>query len=271
MDHLQITYNNIGIEQQEILIATLSLHGYEGFEQDENSLKAFINSKEFDESLLSDLSNKTNVPYSKQIIKEQNWNRQWESSFDPVIIGDFVAIRAGFHSPVSHVRHELIVTPKMSFGTGHHATTYLMISEMSKIDFHNKTVMDFGTGTGVLAMLAEKLGAVRITAIDNDAWSIENAFENIHNNGCIRIQLMKAESAAVPQSYGIILANINRNVIIENLEEFSKRLDEDGVLLVSGLLGEEDADLVCSQAYKSGFHYHSGSEKDNWRVIKFIR
>src|SRR5205809_7074705 len=143
------------------------------------------------------------------MIAEQNWNSIWEENFQPVIIQNAVAIRAHFHQPITTVQHEIIITPKMSFGTGHHATTYLMLEQMTSIDFAGKSVLDYGTGTGVLSIYAEKLGAAAITAIDNDEWSINNAAENIQQNNCKKINLALGNKPPAKHIYQVELANIN--------------------------------------------------------------
>ncbi|MGZ8550441.1 MAG: 50S ribosomal protein L11 methyltransferase, partial [Chitinophagaceae bacterium] len=151
--YIQIEYQNISQEQSDLLIAQLSEIGFDGFEEEENKLKAFIDSNNFDETLLQDISTPLHVDFSKTVIEETNWNKVWESNFDPVIVDDFVAVRADFHEPIKDVELEIIITPKMSFGTGHHATTYMMLQQMIEEDFKDKIVFDFGTGTGVLAIL----------------------------------------------------------------------------------------------------------------------
>src|SRR5918995_4444294 len=196
-NYIQIKFQNISQEQSDILIAQLTEIGFEGFEEEESRLKAFIASTNFDEKLLQNISTPQQLVFSKTIIEQTNWNRVWESNFDPVIVDDFVAVRAEFHEPIKDVEFEIVITPKMSFGTGHHATTYMMMQQMREIDFANKTVFDFGTGTGVLAILAEKLGAKTVLAIDNDTWSIENAYENIKRNNCTAIELKLADTAAM--------------------------------------------------------------------------
>ncbi len=157
-EYIQIDFQQITSEQSDLLIAQLSSIGFEGFEEEENSLKAFIPLAAFDEALLKEITSGSNLSYSQSTIEETNWNAVWESNFDSVIVDDFVSIRADFHEQIKGVEHEILITPKMSFGTGHHATTYMMIKQMREIDFKDKTVFDFGTGTGVLAILAEKIG-----------------------------------------------------------------------------------------------------------------
>ena len=178
MEYIKITFADLQPEQKEILIAQLADAGYEGFEEKDSSLDAFIKSKSFDTIILKEISFKYQTTYTKEKIAETNWNQVWESNFEPVIVNDYVAIRADFHKPIANTKFEIVITPKMSFGTGHHATTYMMIELMKEIDLNGSSVLDFGSGTGILAILAEKEGAKNIEAIDNDDWSIANAGEN---------------------------------------------------------------------------------------------
>jgi ribosomal protein L11 methyltransferase len=226
-------------EQNEILIAMLADIGFEGFEEEENILKAFIKQNEFNAAAVDEIANANNITYTSAAIEQQNWNAQWENSFEPVVVNDFAVIRAGFHEPVKNVQHEIIITPKMSFGTGHHATTYLMMEQMSQLNFTGKSVMDFGTGTGVLAILAEKMGATQIVAIDNDDWSIDNAKENIGNNKCTHIVIQKDESIGANKKYDVILANINLNVILQNMPLIAQ-------ILLSGFLYTDEAAVTAS-------------------------
>jgi ribosomal protein L11 methyltransferase len=268
--YIQIEFTEITVEQSEILIAQLGDINFEGFEENEKSLKAFIQLKDYDELSLTLIANTQKLTFSKTVIEETNWNRIWESNFNPVIVDDFVGIRAGFHQPIEHVQHEIIITPKMSFGTGHHATTCLMIQQMREIDFSDQTVFDFGTGTGILAILAEKLGAKKIVAADNDEWSIKNAGENIHDNRCSLIELIKTDTADMNDSFDIILANINKNVIMDNFSALIKQLSSDGILLISGLLKEDEDDIFRKSSAYSLQLVHT-STRDNWLCLKFSR
>jgi ribosomal protein L11 methyltransferase len=265
--YIQIEFQNISQDQSDILVAELSEIGFEGFEEEENKLKAFIDSKNFDDTLLRGIATPLHVDFSKKLIEATNWNKVWESNFDPVIVDDFVAVRADFHQPVKAVEWEIIITPKMSFGTGHHATTYMMMQQMREINFKNKTVFDFGTGTGVLAILAEKLGAKSIVAIDNDNWSIENAAENIKRNNCAAIDLRLADTAAMDHNFDIILANINKNVILENLEVLTKQLSPDGSIILSGLLLEDEEDIITT-SQKAGLKLQKTGTRGNWLLLK---
>jgi ribosomal protein L11 methyltransferase len=209
-----------------------------GFEQTDESLKAYFPESDFAQDDI--IAIVKGYDYTRSEIAEQNWNAVWEQNFQPVIVDDFCAVRAHFHEPITTVQHEIVITPKMSFGTGHHATTYMMLQQMQHIDFQNKSVFDFGTGTGILAILAEKLGALKITAIDVDDWSIENAGENFERNGCHRITV--SLSSNLPnETFDVVLANINRNVIIQYLAALMKIIGPNGLVLFSGLMVDDEA------------------------------
>ncbi len=220
--------------------------------------------------MVKQLADSYKLSYLEEQIPSQNWNEVWESNFQPVIVEDFVAIRAGFHPPIETVQHEIVITPKMSFGTGHHATTYMMMRQMRDIDFAGKSVFDFGTGTGVLAILSEKLGAAKVLAIDNDEWSIDNASENIKRNNCSTIEINKAESAKGNNHFDVILANINKNVILDNLDNLASQLKPDGSLLLSGLLAN-DADEIIESAGRLSFKLKHKETTDNWLLISLSR
>jgi ribosomal protein L11 methyltransferase len=184
-----------------------------------------------------------------------------------VIIDDTLLIRADFHEPVPGIKDEIIITPKMSFGTGHHATTSLMISEMKKVDFIGKSVLDFGTGTGILAIYAEKLGATSVVGIDNDDWSIANAKENLERNNSKCIEIRKAGSAESNRLFDIILANINKNVILDNFNAFSQQLQPGGILIFSGLLVEDENDVINTEKH-ARFTLKNRTELHNWLCLK---
>lgn len=257
--------------QQEILIALLSENGFEGFEENENELRAFIAEKDFHEGEIQKIFTSLSLSYEKKIIQQMNWNEEWEKNFDPIIVDDFCGIRAAFHHPIKNVAHEIIITPKMSFGTGHHATTFLMIEAMRDIDFTHKTVLDFGTGTGILAILSEKLGAGKIYAIDNDEWSIINAQENIIANDSKNIIVEQADRINFSNTrFDIILANVNRNVILDQLPFIRQQLKPQSVVLLSGLLNE-DFDEVEKQARNNNLSILSKSLKNNWICLRFSK
>ncbi|MEP7238242.1 MAG: 50S ribosomal protein L11 methyltransferase [Ferruginibacter sp.] len=243
MNYLQIDFETINEGEAEILVALLADAGFESFEETENSLLAFIKEDGFEENSLEEILKIIPVNYAITVVPQQNWNAQWESSFEPIIVNNFVGIRAAFHQPIKDVKHEIIITPKMSFGTGHHATTYMMIEQMEGLDFAGKSVIDFGTGTAVLAILAEKMGAVAINAIDCDEWSIENSIENAASNNCTNINLIKAETIATGAVYDFILANINLNVIMANLHAIIAVSQKGTFILLSGFIKADEAEM----------------------------
>lgn len=267
MDYIKITFTDLQPEQREILIAQLADAGYEGFEEKDTGLDAFINSKSFDKLILNEISFKYQTPYTKEKIAETNWNKVWESNFEPVIVNDYVAIRADFHKPISNTQFEIVITPKMSFGTGHHATTHMMIELMKEIDFNGRSVLDFGTGTGILAILAERSGAKNIVAIDNDDWSITNAEENFKKNNCNKIILKKASDATSEIKFDIIVANINKNIILENLVLIKEQLNKGGQILLSGLL-ESDNEEILTVSSQLHLKLKKKLIRNNWIALQ---
>ncbi len=252
----------------------LSQEEFEGFEEGQNFLKAYIRSDSLPEKLIDEVSHQVNVSYRKTLIKETNWNDLWESNFSPVAVDhpggrkNWVGIRADFHYQLHKVEHEIVINPKMSFGTGHHATTTMMIEHMGDIDFRNKSVLDFGTGTGILAILAEKLGALRVIAIDNDERCIENAGENLQSNQCQKIQVFRSNRVLENAVYDIILANIDKQVILTNFALFVKHLSPRGILLLSGLLIEDEAEITA-EARRFSIKEGKTTAKDQWICIRY--
>lgn len=270
MNHLQFDIETKSEEQSGILVALLEEIGFDGFEEEEHLLKAFIPEPDFDESGFNLLLERFGLKFTRGLIETQNWNATWENGFDPVMVDNRVLVRAGFHETRPGFAYEVVITPKMSFGTGHHATTYLVMEQMDQLDFGGKEVLDFGTGTGVLAILAEKMGAGRVMAIDHDDWSIENAKENIEANHCARISLMKADSLTDAGNYEIILANINRNVLLDNMQALSKNAAPGAVVLLSGFM-ETDLDILISAATQVGFTGFQTFARGDWRCIRMYQ
>ena len=268
MSYTQVSFSHISSEKKELLIALLSEAGFDGFEETDDTLHAFAPSSSFDDMSLKNISEKINVEYTTASLPDTNWNQVWESNFEPVLVGDFCAVRAGFHNPVVNVAHEIIINPKMSFGTGHHATTYMMIEQMKSISMARKKVLDFGTGTGVLALLAVKCGATDVTAIDNDEWSIANAGENFDINGIEGIHLLLADSLHTGGQFDVILANITRNVILDNFSSFVDHLATGGILLLSGLL-EDDETYVVEAASRNKLELLNRMQREKWICVKF--
>ena len=268
-EYLSLSFTGLSEDQKDLLTALLSDAGFDGFEEKEPDIfSAFGNNSFIQKEKLEEILRLTGHVGTTSVIPERNWNEEWEQSFEPVIIPGKVAVRAVFHDPVDNVPHEIIITPKMSFGTGHHATTYLMMEEMMKHDFKGKSVFDFGTGTGILAILSEQLGAESVFAIDNDEWSIDNATENTNMNGCRKIKLSLNNSCDNHKKFDIILANINKGVILDNQEHLIQSLVKGGLLILSGLLLTDQKEIEA--AFESTLNKPLFiSEKNNWISITF--
>lgn len=266
MNYIELQVNGASAEQSEVLIALLANKGFDGFEETDAALKAFIREAEFDKASLENMMAPMQLDYTITVIEQQNWNEQWESSFEPIVVGNFVAIRAGFHQPVQGVTHEIVITPKMSFGTGHHATTYMMIQQMEAMDLAGKTVVDYGTGTGVLAILAEKMGAMAVDAIDYDEWSIENSIENVADNNCNKIKLLQADTIPPGTIYDIILANINLNVILDNLAAIKAVSRKATLILLSGFMSADEPKMINALA-ENGILPLTTIQKGDWICI----
>ncbi|MFZ1530106.1 MAG: 50S ribosomal protein L11 methyltransferase [Ferruginibacter sp.] len=263
-----ISFNTPDKNTQEQILALLGNKGYDAFEEKDDCLLAFIEQQSFDPLIIEEIAAHFKpVSYDISFIENQNWNQQWESSFEPVLVGSFAAIRASFHPPIKDVLHEIIITPKMSFGTGHHATTFLVMKQMQQVDFAAKHVIDFGTGTGVLAILAEKLGAVSILAIDNDEWSINNARENIEANHAVKIELKNAGSLPASYKADIILANINLNVILANLAAIAGCCNTNATVIFSGLLAQDEK-ILLPALETHGFHLECITQKGDWIALR---
>lgn len=269
MDYIQLSFSVNDEAIREVLIAKLSEAGYEGFEETDNLLNAFISSEAYDEAELHHCLAGFDFPYTKSTVQQQNWNALWEKSFEPVIVEGFCTVRADFHAIDLETPYEVVITPKMSFGTGHHATTMLMMQEMQHINMTDKKVLDFGAGTGILAILAENLGARDILAIDNDEWCFENITENIARNNSVKVRAAIGSLEIVEEKdFDIILANINRHILLMYMDRLYELLDKEGVILMSGLL-KEDYDIISTAATKSGFKLQKLNELNNWIVLLF--
>lgn len=255
-------------ELSEILIAQLAALGYDGFLEETHQLKAYISSEEFNQLALSNLLTEYELEATINNIEKQNWNILWESNFSPMQVDQFVGVRASFHEPIQGVKYELIITPKMSFGTGHHGTTYSVMKLMEDINFNEKKVFDFGTGTGILAILAEKLGAALVVGVDNDPWCIENAEENVQVNNCKNIQVALSDTIAITQQFDIVIANINRHILEANMLLFPQIINRDGILILSGLLLSDELDMI-ELCKKHGFNHEQTMTREGWVAIQF--
>lgn len=255
---------------REILYAELGDKGFEAFEDEEDGVKAYIKQEEFTEFLLKDLMisriEDQKVGISIEKIANQNWNALWESNFDPIVINSNCTIRAPFHTE-PNVGYDLIISPQMSFGTGHHETTFLMTKELFLLDLNSVDVLDMGSGTGVLAILADKLGAKNIKAIDIEEGACINAIDNCNLNNTKNIIVEKGDSKLLEDSlFQVILANINKNILLQDISVYSSCLTIGGKLLLSGFF-TTDVDELRNEASENGLKFVKVEEKNNWAML----
>lgn len=258
-------------ENNEMLIALLGELPFESFEENEKGFDAYVQVKNETpgvEERLLELKELFEFSHQKTLIKYQNWNAVWESNFETIVVRDFCGIRADFHEPFTEVKHEIVINPKMAFGTGHHETTWMMMSIMESLDFKEKNVFDYGCGTGILAILASQLGAKKIDAIDIELPSYENTLENARINNIENIKSIHGTLEKVEdQMYDLILANINRHVILDSFSTLNKMLTPSGILLISGIL-KEDEELVKNSAEASNFKIEKTEYRNNWICVE---
>lgn len=255
---------------REVLMARLSGIGYEGFEETPEALITYIPETEYNNGDLEQVIDGGDIKYSIESIPQQNWNSQWEEHFQPVVVPGFCTIRADFHNLNIDTPHEIIITPKMSFGTGHHATTQLMMTQMRELNFKGKSVLDFGTGTGILAILARQLGAAGVLAIDNDEWSYQNALENVARNNCASIEVRQSSLDGIAGSFDFILANINRHILLQYMPAFPALLRSGGAILMSGLL-VADRDVILPAVINEGLKPANEQELNGWIALLFTK
>lgn len=271
MDYIQYTFTvNPPEPGSDILIALLADLGFESFTQNETGVDAYIQKEFENENLVKELSFEDfTFSYIRTIIPKTNWNEEWEKNFNPVYVDDLVCIRAHFHPASSNVKHDIVITPKMSFGTGHHDTTWLVSKTMFSIPFTNTHVLDMGCGTGILAILAKQLGATKLLGIDIDEWSIENSFENAAINNASDIEFKKGDASLLPtqENYDVILANINKNVLKKDLPAYFTSIKKGGYLLLSGFF-TTDVEELKQLATNTGFSFEESYNKNEWAVLK---
>jgi len=259
---------------REVLTMYLAEVGYESFVDNEEGLQVYIPEPDFNEETLKETIAKVSafctVTYEVIHHEKQNWNAQWESSFEPVEVKDTCRIRAPFHETKAGFAHEIIIEPKMSFGTGHHETTKTIIDAMSELDFTGKSVLDMGTGTGVLAIYAEKLGASELVAIDIEEWAYENTIENVEVNSCDKIEARLGGKEQIKSSevFDIVIANINRNILLEDMHAYAAAMKKDSILLLSGFYAL-DALILTEKASEFGLEGILRKEENSWTVLGF--
>ena len=275
-DYIKVTFKLSPFEPWvDVLSYELGGIKFETFEQNDPELMAYIQEDQYNEqtvyNIIYDLSDSVKIEFTTQRIEQKNWNKIWEENYHPIIVDEKLLIRAPFHQPDPKIPYEILLTPKMSFGTGHHATTQLMVKEMFDLEFENAEVFDVGCGTGILSILAEKLKAKSVLAIDVDDWAVENAKENGVINKCSHIIVEKRQIHEVSaNSYNIILANINLNVILDDLGTYVENLSDDGHLILSGFL-QKDVGKVLDMASEIGLVQSASNELNDWAMLHFMK
>ncbi|NMA72880.1 MAG: 50S ribosomal protein L11 methyltransferase [Bacteroidales bacterium] len=281
MNYLEFTFKITPEEKihYEVLTALLGEIGFDSFIENEDCLLAYIPQAQFHETELEECINdfpfkEASITYAQKEIEDKNWNEEWEKNyFQPLIIDDRCVVNSTFHTDIPKKEFNIIINPQMSFGTGHHETTSLMMESILNEDFNDKTVLDMGCGTGILSILARMKGAKQITAIDIDTWCIQNAKENIALNESNNIEVVLGDAKHLKKytdSFDFIFANINRNILLQDMKNYLPTLKRGGHLLISGFY-EEDAPLLREEAQKLGLTEISSKVKNRWMMIKVQR
>jgi len=258
----------------EILIAQLGEVGFESFVENENGVSAYIQEGDWNANILEGIqilnTDEFEISYVEEVIEQVNWNSEWEKNFNPIQVNDMVSIRAPFHDN-PNLQYDIVIEPKMSFGTGHHETTHMMVQQLIDMDLTNKKVLDMGCGTGILAIFAEMKGANLIDAIDIDNWCYLNSIENVDRNNCKTISVFEGDAALLNnKSYDVIIANINRNILLNDMEAYMNCLNENGVILFSGFY-KEDISIIDAEVSKYGLKMDKTFERNNWVSLKYVK
>lgn len=277
MDNIYIEYNFTVSPKEpatEILIAELGAIGFESFVENENGVTGYIQKTEWKSSILNDVfvlkSDEFSIQYNQKEIKQTNWNAEWEKNFQPIQVDDLVSIRAPFHEN-PNLQYDIVIEPKMSFGTGHHETTHMMVQHLLELDIENKKTLDMGCGTGILAIFAEMKGAKPTDAIDIDNWCYENSLENIRRNNCKHISVYEGDSLLLTnKKYDLIIANINRNILMKDIKVYANSLNEKGILLLSGFY-HEDIPILDAEVSKYNLTLETVKKRNNWVALKYSK
>ncbi|MFN8417447.1 MAG: 50S ribosomal protein L11 methyltransferase [Cytophagaceae bacterium] len=272
-NYLQVTIN-VEIEQQEVLIAMLLGLQYDSFAQYEGYIDAYVLASEYDERGLTEVLQQLDITgFLVEEMEQKNWNEEWEKNFEPMVVEDRCYVRASFHPERQELPLEVVINPKMSFGTGHHATTYMMMHWLLDTEVSGKRAIDAGCGTGILSILAEKLNAKSVIAFDIEDWAFENLNENCNLNGCSRIETGKGTISQIVSpsvQVEILLANINKNVLLDEMSIYSSHLVSGGQLFLSGFYEEDETDIVAS-ATKAGFEVTGRKVRQKWMSLRLVK
>jgi len=258
----------------EILIAELGYVGFESFVENDTGVTAYIQKHEWNSQILDDLyilgSPEFKIKYAHHEVIQTNWNKEWEKNFNPIQVDGQVSIRAPFHENPS-LKFDIVIEPKMSFGTGHHETTHMMIQHLLALDLENKKVLDMGCGTGILAIFAEMKGAQPTDAIDIDSWCYQNSLENVQRNGCMHITVLEGDSSLlIGKKYDVVIANINRNILLSDMKKYTDCLSKNGVLLLSGFY-KDDITIIENEVVKHGLVFDKMIQRNSWVALKYTK
>jgi len=260
------------VPYRDMVLFYLNEIGFESHEETETGLISYILAEDFKEKLFQNAIqiDGATINFVKNLVEQQNWNELWEKNFDPVYINDQCVICASFHD-LPDLPYKLLINPKMAFGTGHHETTSMICEQLFDEDLQNKTVLDMGCGTAVLAILAEKLGASELLAIDTDEWAVNNSIENLGLNNTNNISVLQGDSSVLGDKvYNIILANINKNVLLSEMKNYVTALETGGIIVFSGFY-RADSDDIIKAGNNFGLSFVSKREKNNWNMVKMIK
>ena len=256
----------------EILIAELGYTGFESFVETESGVTAYIQKEEWNEQILDSVeilkSKEFEITFTFEDIEQANWNEEWEKNFNPIVVDNRCAVRAPFHEKFD-TEYDIVIEPKMSFGTGHHETTHMMIQHILNYEFKDKSVLDMGCGTGVLAILAEMRGATKLEAIDIDNWCYLNSLENVERNNCKNITVLEGEAQLLEgKKFDVIIANINRNILLQDIKTYADCLNENGSLFLSGFY-KDDIPFIAKECELFHLKESNRYERNNWVALEF--
>ena len=258
----------------EILIAQLGFAGFESFVENEDGVTAYIQEADWNAEILANIqilnSTEFKITFKEEVIEQTNWNSEWEKNFNQIQVDEKVSIRAPFHEN-PNLEFDIVIEPKMSFGTGHHETTHMMVQQLLELDLTGKKVLDMGCGTGILAIFAEMKDAKQIDAIDIDNWCYENSLENVKRNNCVNISVFEGDaSLLIDKKYDVIIANINRNILLSDMNSYMNCLNKKGIILFSGFY-KEDIPVMDAEVSKYGLKLDKVIERNNWVSLRYLK